>query len=449
MECETPDCDHDRSVDLDVALFLRSVVAHRSLARRRNPSPIAGTQPTPGRSSCGRMRPHRTSKAKLTEPHLPSPVVSLRNVPSMERLFLFVRAGGRCEFDGCNRYLLAHPLTLIEGNFAEVAHIVAFRPDGPRGRTGARPLNIHSVANLMLLCPQCHKLIDDNPGQYTKRTLMEYKRKHEKWIKRVTSLGPDRKTSLIVVKSPIGKQPISIPFDHMLEAVSPRYPISREGLEIDLTNLVEEGTAVTEAAKQTIAARIARFFEPGGEWQHAGHVSLFALAPMPILMFLGAQLSNKIPLDLYQFHRDTETWTWKLTGKPIQYLFRTIQTGTDPTRAALLLCLSGSGPRHNLPSEIDSFFSIYEISLRDIIPSPTFLKTRGDLENFRTTYQSALAEITKAQPHLVEIHLFPAVPAPLAVLCGRELLPKVHPALRVYDYQKTKGGFLDQLTVNS
>ena len=395
------------------------------------------------------MTQNRASKSKVSEPHSLSPVVTVRGVPSTERLFLFVRAGGRCEFDGCNCYLLAHPLTWIEGNFAQVAHIVAFRPEGPRGNVRTRPVDIHNVANLMLLCPQCHKLIDDHPDLYTKRTLIEYKKKHEKWIKRVTSLGPDRKTSLIVVKSPIGKQSISIPFDHMLEAVSPRYPVSREGLEIDLTNLLEEGEAVTEAAKQTIAARISRFFEPGGEWQEAGHVSLFALAPMPMLMFLGTQLSNKIPLDLYQRHRDTETWTWKLTGKPIQYLFRTIQTGTDPTRAALSLCLSGSGPRDNLPAGIDSCFSIYEISLRDIIPSPTFLRTRGDLENFRTAYQSALAEITKIHPHLAEIHVFPAVPAPLAVLCGRELLPKVHPALRVYDYQKTKGGFVDQLTVNS
>ncbi len=48
-----------------------------------------------------------------------------------------------------------------------------------------------------------------------------------------------------------------------------------------------------------------------------------------------------------------------------------------------------------------------------------------------------------------ELDLFPAVPAPVAVLCGRETLPKIHPALRVYDYDKTQGGFTYQLTVNS
>jgi SMODS-associated and fused to various effectors sensor domain/HNH endonuclease len=378
-----------------------------------------------------------------------SPIVEARNVPVLARLLLFVRAGGHCEFDGCNRYLIRHHLTLTEGNFAEVAHIVAFRADGPRGRERTRPGDIHNAANLMLLCPTCHKLIDDHPENYTKRALAAYKRQHEKWIERVTSLRPDRQTCLIVVRAPIGKQTVSIPFDHMLEAVAPRYPISRRGLEIDLTNLLEEGHAVTRAAEQNIAARLARFLEPGGEWEEAGHLSLFALAPMPLLIFLGTQLSNKVPLDLYQRHRDTESWTWKQWGKAVEYTFRKVRTGAQPHRVALLLSLSGTGPREHLPQEIDSSFSVYELTLSDVVPDPTFLRTRQDLENFRIAYQSSLAAILKSHGKIDEIDLFPAVPAPIAILCGRELLPKVHPALRVYDYDKTQGGFTHQLTVNA
>src|SRR5260221_974185 len=35
----------------------------------------------------------------------PFPVVQVRGVKSMTQLLLCVRAGGRCEFDGCNKYL--------------------------------------------------------------------------------------------------------------------------------------------------------------------------------------------------------------------------------------------------------------------------------------------------------------------------------------------------------
>ena len=61
----------------------------------------------------------------------------------LTRLLLVVRAGGRCEFDGHNEYLLHHPLTLTPGNFAQMAHIVAFKEDGPRGKSPLRPTYIN------------------------------------------------------------------------------------------------------------------------------------------------------------------------------------------------------------------------------------------------------------------------------------------------------------------
>ncbi len=130
---------------------------------------------------------------------------------------------------------------------------------------------------------------------------------------------------------------------------------------------------MTAVAKQNIANRLSRYFEPKGEWQRTGHVSLFALGPMPLLIFLGSQLSNKVSTDLYQRHRDTESWTWKKSGRPVKYTFQTVQTGSDESRVALLLCLSGSGPREMLPSEINPAYFVYELTLDGSTPSPTFL----------------------------------------------------------------------------
>jgi hypothetical protein len=389
----------------------------------------------------------RNRKRKRLRSKPLSPVVAVRHISSLTRLLLFVRAGGRCEFDGCPHYLIEHPVTLKEGNFAEMAHIVAFRPDGPRGAV-SRPKNIHGLENLMLLCPQCHKLIDDRPEDYTRRTLVEYKRRHETWIKRVTGLSPDQKTALVVFVSPIGTQTVSVGFDQMLEAVAPRYPVSREGLEIDLTNLLKESASVNAVARETIRTRLTHYFEERGEWKRSGHISVFALGPMPQLIYLGSQLSNKVSTDFFQRHRDTESWTWKRTGIPVQYKFRRLREGADSSCVALLLCLSGSGPRENLPPQVDGDYFVYEVTLNGLIPSPTFLSQREDLERFRIKYQDVLAEIMKEHPKVKELDLFPAVPAPVAVLCGRETLPKVHPALRVYDFDKGKNGFVYQLTVN-
>lgn len=169
---------------------------------------------------------------------------------------------------------------------------------------------------------------------------------------------------------------------------------------------------------------------------------------MPLLIFLGKQLSNKIPVDLYQRHRDKENWTWKDSGEPVTYAFRQLQEGSDLSKVALVLSLSGTIHRKTLPSDIDDCFYVYEITLDTPSPKPTFLNTREDLIRFKDFYQTYLRKIMRDHGNeLTAIHLFPAVPAPIAVLVGRELFPKVDPALKIYDFDKAKGGFTLALEV--
>jgi len=386
------------------------------------------------RTKSAQKRTHRRA--------VPSPVASIRAIKPTTRALLCVLAGGRCEFDGCNTYLLEHHVTLTEGVFGEMAHIVAFRPDGPRGRIlpRPRPQEINDIRNLMLLCPSCHKLIDDHPQDYTRAALETYKANHEKRIRYVTDLGPDRKTTILILKAPIGGHTVSIPFDHVIEATAPLYPTTREGTTVDLTQISDSGPAFIKAGRDTIEERMRRFFESGGDGHKAQHISVFALAPIPLLVFLGRQLTNKVASDVYQRHRDTENWTWKKRGAPATYAFKLLRRGSK-RRVALILSLSGTIPIGALPQEVRTNSTIYVITLRGQTPKPTFLRMRQDLEKFRVAYQDAIGHIVEHHGLLKAVDLFPAVPAPVAVLCGRELLPKVHPGLNVYDYDKATGGF--------
>ena len=378
-----------------------------------------------------------------------SPVKNVsRKIKEGACLLLYVQAGGRCEFDGCNKYLLEHPLTLTRGNFAQMAHIVAFSEEGPRGKTAPRPLDVNDVSNLMLLCPQCHKLIDVHPARYSHSTLEGYKHQHEDRIKHVTGLGPDLKTTIVQLKANIGGQPVDIPAAQVIAAVTPRYPTDLRGFVIDLTAIYGENVTFFQTAVQEIKRKIEQLYAPGMDVERTRHISLFALAPIPLLIFLGNRLSNKIPVDLYQRHRDTENWTWKISGEPVTYKFQRLRPGTDISKIALILSLSGTIHVEDLPAKIDDCFYIYEITLDAITPSPNFLRTREDLVRFKDIYQTCLRSIMRDHGKLRAIHLFPAVPAPIAVLCGRELFPKVDPALKVYDNDKAKGGFNLTLEVN-
>jgi hypothetical protein len=371
-----------------------------------------------------------------------------RDISDTARVLLCVRAGGRCEFDGCNKYLFRHHLTHAEENFSQMAHIVAFKPDGPRGRSGKRPKDINGVDNLMLLCPECHHLIDQRPSEFPRGTLEKYKRNHEERVFRLTAIEPDSKTTVLQLTSRIGAQNVVIPPAEIYRAISPRYADDPQGVVIDLTNFDGQDEAFYRAATRTVRRRVERLYEPGMEADQTRHISVFALAPIPLLIFLGTQLSNKVAVELYQRHRDPEEWVWKTDGEPVGYKFYRCRAGTDTSRVALMVSLSGSTHLSDLPADIDDRFSVYEITLAKGTPRPGFLRTRGDLARFKEVYEEARSSIRREHANLTGLHLFPAVPAPVAVLCGRELLPKVDPVLVVYDRDKSSGGFQQILRVN-
>lgn len=378
------------------------------------------------------------------------PIISVptRSIPNIRRLLLFVRAGGRCEFDGHNKYLLRHSLTLGDGNFGQMAHIVAFSAGGPRSEKKHSAQSVNSVDNLMLLCPECHKLIDMHPEQYTTKTLKQFKQRHEKRIYRLTATHPDRQTKVVVLKSMIASRAVEVSLPEIQEAIAPRYP-DADPFIIDLSGIPDSGDeAFWSTAVRAIDQHCDRLYADGFDSSSPHHISVFALAPIPLLVHLGSRLTSKIPVDLYQRHRDKENWAWNTGGTPVTYTVREVRSGTEKLKVALVVSLSGTIPIETLPSDIDSRFTVYELTLAGITPNPGFLRLRNDLITFQRTYQEVLATIIKDHGSVEEIHVFPAVPAPVAVALGREPLPKVHPALVIYDYNKKNGGFTQTIRSN-
>jgi len=376
-----------------------------------------------------------------------SPVEIARNVPERTRFALVARAGGRCEFDGCNRFILEHPVTHQPGLFADIGHIVAFKMDGPRGERSTRPENPHVPSNLMLLCKACHRLIDDNPDQYPRALLEQQKAAHEERIRIQTEIGPDRQTAIFVLKAPIGGQHAAITQTEIADAIAPRYTDFRGKTEADLTQLwaQRESPEFLILAKELIDRAVERAFQVGGDAMRLNHVSVFALAPIPLLIYLGYRLTNKVPMDFFQRHRNPENWTWRADGEPVRFVARQRRSGVRGGPVALLLGLSGAIATEDLPEGLRDSGSIYEVSLESRVPAPTFLNQRVDLEAFRTVFQEVMGMIVADHGLIPLIELFPAVPAPIAVLCGRERLPKAHPGFRVHD--RIQGRYIYQLEV--
>ena len=86
-----------------------------------------------------------------------------------------------------------------------------------------------------------------------------------------------------------------------------------------------------------------------------------------------------------------------------------------------------------MPWNGDPRFSVYELALSSEAPNPRFLNTEGDLGAFRAAHSDAVRAIVAGHEGLERIHVFPAVPAPIAVSMGWELLPKRDPSLLIFD----------------
>ncbi len=355
---------------------------------------------------------------------------------------LYAFAAGRCEFKGCNKPLLVHHLSLNAGNFAEKAHIRPFSPDGPRGTGSSKDRSdINGVSNLMLLCGGCHEEIDGRPDEYPIDLLKKHKKEHEDRVSMVTSLGSECRTKVIVLKANIAGQPTSASDEDVYRALFPNRWATKKPVDvIDLTGVLDRANGYSTFS-ETIADHVRGFYS-----EIPDHVSVFAIGPMPLLMDLGSRLSNKIPTDFFQLHRDTKSWEWKKEGGATRYVTSKARQGTDPAKVALVVSLSGTIDIAAL--SLDDKYSVYLLTLDGAIPNPGFLQTQKDHDGFREEYRRCIAQIASENPTVKEIHFFPAMPAPIAVTCGYDLLPKAHPALIIHDYDKALGGFREVHKIN-
>jgi hypothetical protein len=66
---------------------------------------------------------------------------------------------------------------------AEVAHIVAASDAGPRGDENLSDEDLTSFSNLILLCPNCHTIVDRSPDDFPTELLVQWKRGHERRLR--------------------------------------------------------------------------------------------------------------------------------------------------------------------------------------------------------------------------------------------------------------------------
>ena len=105
-----------------------------------------------------------------------------RSIPFPVKSRLYMKSGRRCAMPNCKVDLLPKIARDVESNISENAHIIAFGDKGPRANTDLDIAAKNAESNLILVCANCHTIIDKNPDIYTTEKLLEIKNNHEKEV---------------------------------------------------------------------------------------------------------------------------------------------------------------------------------------------------------------------------------------------------------------------------
>lgn len=342
-------------------------------------------------------------------------------------------------------------MTLNDGNFGEVCYIIASSEDGPRGNDESVGLRI-DYSNLMLLCQRCHKAIDDNPDGYPVGLLRQWKREHEKRIEIQTSHSEDIHKSTVVLFTVRIKDRITpINRSAYRNAMSPKYPVD-DGIKIDNQDFDRHGDeSEWEAYARAIERKIRTRVEEGIDREAVKHFSVFAIGPMPLLMFLGKCIGDTIPADLYQRHKNikdtSQTWSWQTEEQESQtsYIVNPIKVVENSENVAIILALSDTIEKDKYDNFVDDTFSIYEITIEN--PSPHFLTNPKQIEHFSYEYRKVLNQVQATHGHRCKVFILPAVPVAIAVECGRVLLPTKDPEIFACEYY-SQDGFRKVVKIN-
>lgn len=360
---------------------------------------------------------------------------------------LWGKAAGRCEFEGCNRSLWKSSVTQEIVNQAQKAHIYSVSENWERGNDAISAEELNEIGNLMLVCYECHRKIDaklKGGERYSADRLRRWKADHESRVERVTGIDPSKRSHVLLYGANIGVHSSPLAFSEAADAMFPqRYPAEDKAIELSLRNsAIDERDAAYWLHE---GRNLRRLFEKRVRERRADgdidHLSVFALAPQPLLLLLGSLLIDIGVTDVYQRRREPPTWSWSESDEETEFIVREPEATAGPP--ALILSLSATVSKDRI-YDVAGDATVWELTVKE--PHNDFLRSRRQLSQFRTAARRLLDRIKSRHGQDATLSIFPAMPVATAVELGRVRMPKADLPWRVFD-QVGERGFIPALNV--
>ena len=367
--------------------------------------------------------------------------MSKTTIPEKIKNQLLVKSAGRCQFRGCNASLYKDLLTKRDFNTSYIAHIVADVPTGPRGDVIKSPLLAKALENLMLVCDSCHRRIDENNGiNFSVDELIKMKKEHEERIETVTAIAPNMQSHILTYRTNIGEHTPEVSYDSVKSYLQPEYyPALNNAIDLSLSNSIQrdKDAIFWNTEVDNLVAQFNKKLLQSFTKSEIKHLSIFAFAPIPLLIKLGTLINDIYSAEIYQPVRNPKTW--KLNDDTTEIKYTVIEPSVKQKNVALNISLSASITADRITDVIGDETSIYTVTIEN--PFNDYLKSKKHLQDFSIEIRKLFNKIKATYDANTPIHIFPAMPIAKAIELGRVWMPKADMPLYIYDQNTANGGF--------
>lgn len=373
-----------------------------------------------------------------------------KSLTADQRTRMLVECGGRCAL--CNEYLLEGGLTCREVTFGELAHIIGLQPNttSPRGlHEDLTEDERNDPSNLIFVCERDHSEIDKTGSRdmFSVEWLRQRKAEHNARIAFLTSLNPNKPTVPLRVIGKVRGDDVEVDRDAIANAVmlsAMRYPkfrlSDRNAIEIDLRHLPGEADATEEyyaAARSRIDEVFDNNLAAGWATEDITHLSVFAFARIPILVYLGTKLGDHTPVDIYQRDRIRQDWIWPSSDGELPFTVEVSPTTAKPTEAVLMVNVSGTVELDELPEDVAG---LPVLSITADTRHPNVIDSPTKLAAFVSACHELVGRIEADGYKTVDrLHVFAATGLACSIALGRVFDDDTHPTLAIYDRQAGTG----------
>ncbi len=370
-----------------------------------------------------------------------------KSIPARTSTMLWIKAGGRCEY--CNKPLWKDSLTQKDMNKAYISHIIAASSNGPRGHWHWSSKSEIELSNLLLLCDECHNRIDESQLEdHSVERLIIMKNEHEERIERLCGYKPERRSYIVIMGANIGEHIPTISLDKAVNAMLKQgyFPATDRPISLGIIN---SATKDSDSDYWTFNnTQLVRAFEkyvrPLMNEMSDVSFSIFGLAPQPLLVKLGVLFSDLQNVDIYQKHREPDTWDWLGREKPNEFIsLCPEECSGDPI---LIFSISANAISERVRRKYSENCNIWEITATQV--GNDMLKCKKQLSDFRMVARKMLDMIQSRNPNKV-IKVFMAMPASCAIELGRVWMPKADLPMALYEHNTILGDDYETIIIKN